>query len=204
MMSGSKWASGEGAPSLYHSTAGPGSTTTLGIAGLQAERGTVVLRASHDGDFSAARYAFGHFNSGNRIYINTSVTTGRPTGVLGGGMSTQWPESVVPGRWYTFALGWDAGVADFSVEGKHNAPLAYSGLSSLATTATLSFNSAPNGWGGRIAYTRLYSRALSAAEIAQLYAEPYSPDYFEPIGPPTSYSIPAVPAPLFGRTIGAL
>lgn len=171
-----------------HSSSAGGYSVDLNTTGY----GSGVASAALDAVISQltlATWAYWKTPSGNDQYIMARVDPGRdiwnlrlgPGGGLCAGLTIN--GSIVtgcslgvisPGQWVHIALTWDGSVFRFFINGTADAN-ATSAAGTLATDPTV--NLALGGWGlggntfdGRLDDTKIYNRALSASEIAQLAA----------------------------------
>jgi hypothetical protein len=139
---------------------------------MNAGRGTVSLWA-YPTNSSGIEYLFGHTADpwSNRIQIyldNGNLCIG-----LGSSHITRTNiTALMTQTWHHIALTWDGTSYDIYVDAVSEATGTYSGLTRLSTLADIGNNGNPEerneGFNGLIDEVRIYDRALTANEIANL------------------------------------
>lgn len=142
---------------------------SISTTGMSATTGTIVMGVTPTTIDSTARYIFYHNNSGNRIYIIQSGTTGNVYTVLGSSGSavvTTTPLKV--NKTSQIVLVWNNGTGYVYVDGVLAGQGGYVDLVSLTTSAVIGFTSS-TGFIGKVNSIRIYNTAKSTNWVKQDY-----------------------------------
>jgi hypothetical protein len=165
----------------------PGDSTLyvqISAAGISVDAGTVAWWGYlSDPQPSQTRYFFGHTTQpayGNRIQVYMDGATDLDVG-LGGTHALDTNILPLPtAEWLHIALTWAGGRYNVYVDGEEVSNGTYSGLASLREFAWIGNDGNPEtegteAFGGFLDEVRLYNRAVTADEIAEIVALPAEP-----------------------------
>jgi hypothetical protein len=148
----------------------------IGMTNCIAASGTIAMWVYPESFATAPQYVFGHATQpwANRIQLYLADTAGNLAVGLGNRHSTSTSIQTLGLRtWCHLALTWDGTNYTVYVNGVSKASGAYSGLASLNSFAHIGNNGSPTtateAFEGRIDEARIYSRALRADEVQNIY-----------------------------------
>jgi len=156
-----------------------------GTTGLSASAGTVSIWAKAD-TFTGTNpnYLFGHYNSGNRIYLNHG--TGNSFFIRLGSATVDVDTSAdfTPGTWQHVALTWTNGSYTAYFNGASTNSGSYSGLSTIGSAMRLGGVNDFSGYefDGFLDEVRVSDSVRSAAWLATEYNSQNSPSTFYALG----------------------
>lgn len=149
--------------------------------GMSVTAGSISLFGYlYDPQPTQTRYFFGHtaqpeFNSRIQIYMDSGTTLDIGLGAT----HAKAPDimALKTKTWYHVALTWDNGAYVVYVDGKKVNEGTYTGLTSLNTIANIGNDGskAPyETFGGVLDEVRIYNRAITAAEVQQIFQTPHA------------------------------
>jgi len=183
-----EWAPGHSGGGLFCSTMEDEAGLQFPTTGMSVTAGTVSLWGYlNEPQASRTRYFFGHttarppaaasYADRIQIYMNSGVNTlslglgdthARKTDIV----------ALATKKWHHIVLTWNNGNYVVYVNGAKAAEGTYTGLAALDPVATISDDSNPDeheAFDGVLDEARIYSRAISADEVKQLFQAPASP-----------------------------
>ena len=185
---GLEWVPGHFGGGLSCSTAVDEAGVQFPTTGMSVTAGTVSLWGYlNEPQAVRTRYFFGHttgrppaaatYSDRIQIYMNSGVNTLS----LGLGDTHARKTDIVPlatKKWHHIVLTWNNGNYVVYANGDKAAEGTYTGLTALDPVATISDDSNPDeheAFDGVLDEARIYSRAISADEVKQLFQVPASP-----------------------------
>jgi hypothetical protein len=185
---GVAWAPGHFGGGLYFATDVDEAGMQFPTAGMSVSAGTVSLWAYLSEPQAARnRYFFGHTTGrpptdaayANRIqvYMNSGVNT---LSVGLGDSHAKWTATtaLATKTWHHIVLTWDNGKYVVYTDGANVATGTYTGLTALDPVASISDDSNPaehEAFDGFLDEARIYGRAITAAEVTQIFQATPSP-----------------------------
>lgn len=141
----------------------------VGTTGVSATKGTVTTWAKNTNTETTKNYIYTHYSSGNRIYLYKDTDNILKVG-LGSSATINTGWTFDTNTWHNFTLTWDSGNYYVYVDGQEQASGAYSGLSSITSTAYVgSWNGGTQYWQGFIDEVKVYPYARSADQVQTDY-----------------------------------
>lgn len=117
-------------------------------------------------------FIFGHYNSGNRLYIINDAGDSSMRFQIGSGagfFSTS--GGYFDGEWHHIVMSWNGTLMTGYIDGVYQDDVVYSGLTTIGATAYIGDNPPSGGaeWNGSIDDVRIYDVALTEDEIEYIY-----------------------------------
>ncbi|MCX5645120.1 MAG: LamG domain-containing protein [Phycisphaerae bacterium] len=196
------WIPGHFGGGLFFATEEAEAGVQFPTTGMSVSAGTISLWGYlSEPQAARTRYFFGHttrppYGSRIQIYMNSGVNTLS----LGLGDTHARKVDIVPlatKTWHHVVLTWDNGKYVVYANGEKAAEGTYTGLTALDPVATISDDDNPDeheAFDGILDEARIYSRAITAAEVKEIFQVPPTPQ-IKAWGPTPADGAMAVVAP---------
>jgi hypothetical protein len=199
-----EWVPGRFGGGVFFATEVDEAHVEFPTTGMSVSAGTISLWG-YLGDPQAARtrYFFGHttrppYVNRIQIYLNSGVTT---LSVGLGDTHAKWTDTVALATktWHHIVLTWDNGKYVVYTNGAKSTEGTYTGLTALDPVANISDDDNPDeheAFDGMLDEARIYNRAITAAEVKEIFQVPASPR-IKAWGPNPANGARDVTVPLF-------